>query len=83
MGLVGVDGIVGDESPGVFLNGLNVYGQQGRLVHSATLPPEVVAEAFLYSQAHGLALSAFTGDRYMHPHHRITASPHPSAPHPP
>jgi hypothetical protein len=63
MGLVGLDGIVGEENPGVFLNGLTVYGRQGSLVHSATLPPEVVAQAFRYSEEHGLALSAFTGDR--------------------
>jgi hypothetical protein len=40
-GLAGAGGIVGAGRPGVFLNGLNVHGAAGDLVHSAVLPPEV------------------------------------------
>ncbi|CAI5520764.1 unnamed protein product [Closterium sp. Naga37s-1] len=62
-GLVGAAGIFSDKSPGVFLQGLRVYGKGGRVVHNALLPNEVTQEGFEFALKHGKALIGFCGDR--------------------
>lgn len=70
-GLCGRGGVVGPENAGIFLQGLAVYGQEGRQLKSAALDPTVVAEAFQYSLDYDLPLCAFLGDEIvtlkMHP----------------
>ncbi|XP_048495717.1 endoribonuclease YBEY, chloroplastic [Beta vulgaris subsp. vulgaris] len=61
--LVGRDGVVSESSPGVFLQGLLVYGIQGREIFRRSLDPNVCREAFAYSQEHHIPLVAFCGDR--------------------
>lgn len=61
--LAGKDGIVSEFSPGVFLQGLNVYGRQGREIFRRNLDPGVCREAFLYSLEHKVPLIAFSKDR--------------------
>ena len=64
-GLDGPGGIVGTNAPGVFLQGLEVYGRGGSLVYEALMPTDVTRDAFMMMQdvVHkGLALSAFCGD---------------------
>lgn len=62
----GLDGIiVGKNTPGVFLQGLEVYGRGGELVYEAKMPEDVVRDAFMMMDdvVHdGLALTAFCGD---------------------
>ncbi|CAI7742304.1 unnamed protein product, partial [Closterium sp. NIES-53] len=62
-GLVGAAGIFSDKSPGVFLQGLRVYGKGGQVVHNALLPSEVTQEGFEFALKHGKALIGFCGDR--------------------
>eukprot|EP00241_Pyramimonas_parkeae_P002343 CAMPEP_0114241078 /NCGR_PEP_ID=MMETSP0058-20121206/9445_1 /TAXON_ID=36894 /ORGANISM="Pyramimonas parkeae, CCMP726" /LENGTH=529 /DNA_ID=CAMNT_0001353589 /DNA_START=221 /DNA_END=1810 /DNA_ORIENTATION=+ len=61
--LVGDGGIVGPSTPGVFLQGLNVYGEGGCVLHQGALSLHVLKEAFEYSLKHSLPLTAFSGDR--------------------
>ena len=64
-GLSGSGGIVGDDTPGVFLQGLEVYGRGGALVYEASMSQDVTRDAFIMMQdvVHkGLALTAFCGD---------------------
>ncbi|KFK32536.1 hypothetical protein AALP_AA6G255900 [Arabis alpina] len=61
--LAGCDGIVSESSPGVFVQGLLVYGRQGKEVYRGNLDPDVCREACLYSLEHGIPLIAFSQDR--------------------
>ena len=71
-GLDGADGIVSRAHPGVFLQGLDVYGRGGAGLYKAEMPRDVVMEAFAEIYCAGsdragwsdipLALTAFCGD---------------------
>ncbi|KAF6160637.1 hypothetical protein GIB67_019577 [Kingdonia uniflora] len=61
--LAGKDGVVSEFSPGVFLQGLLVYGTQGREICKINLDPNICREAFMYSLEHKVALVAFSQDR--------------------
>lgn len=61
--LVGADGVVSETSPGVFLQGLLVYGKQGQEIFRRNLDPNICREAFVYSLEHQIPLVAFCGDR--------------------
>lgn len=61
--LAGKDGVVSEFSPGVFLQGLLVYGRQGREIFRRNLDPNVCREACLYSWENKVPLIAFTKDR--------------------
>ncbi|XP_021907564.1 uncharacterized protein LOC110821908 isoform X1 [Carica papaya] len=63
VGLAGRDGIVSESSPGVFLQGLLVYGRQGREVFRSNLDPHVCRQASLYSLENKVPLIAFSKDR--------------------
>ncbi|KAM3351171.1 hypothetical protein ACQJBY_023277 [Aegilops geniculata] len=63
VGLSGRNGIVSESSPGIFLQGLLVYGLEGREIYRNTLNQEVCREAFLYSLEHKVPLVAFSQDR--------------------
>nr|XP_043636267.1 endoribonuclease YBEY, chloroplastic [Erigeron canadensis] len=69
--LAGRDGIASEYSPGVFIQGLLVYGKQGREIHRRNLNPDVCREAFNYSLEHNIPLIAFSENRcltlYSHP----------------
>lgn len=86
-GLAGRGGVVGEEHPGIFLQGLAVYGRGGRELHCAELDPSVVCEAFQYALDTNLALCAFLGDDIvtarMHPCleelHTVYHEPRPTA----
>ena len=58
----GAPGIVGGGLPGVFLQGLNVYDCDGRLLPGPSLDSAVVVDAFLYSLEHDVPLVGFCGD---------------------
>ncbi|XP_024985907.1 endoribonuclease YBEY, chloroplastic [Cynara cardunculus var. scolymus] len=61
--LAGRDGIASEYSPGVFIQGLLVYGKQGREIHRRNLDPHVCREAFHYSIKHNIPLIAFSESR--------------------
>ncbi|KAK1265451.1 hypothetical protein QJS04_geneDACA015704 [Acorus gramineus] len=61
--LAGKDGVISEFSPGVFLQGLLVYGRQGRQICRSNLDKNVCREAFLYSLEHNIPLVAFSQDR--------------------
>ncbi|PON67865.1 HAD-like domain containing protein [Parasponia andersonii] len=61
--LAGKGGIVSEVSPGVFLQGLLVYGRQGREIYRSNLDPTVCREACLYSWENKIPLIAFSGGR--------------------
>ncbi|KAL2517724.1 haloacid dehalogenase-like hydrolase family protein [Abeliophyllum distichum] len=61
--LAGKDGIASEFSPGVFVQGLLVYGRQGREIFRRNLDPNVCREALLYSLKHKVPLIAFSEDR--------------------
>ncbi|KAM0932560.1 putative sugar-phosphatase [Dioscorea sansibarensis] len=63
VGLAGKGGVVSEISPGIFLQGLLVYGRQGREIYRRNLEKNVCREAFLYSLEHGVPLVAFCQDR--------------------
>ncbi|KAM7257191.1 hypothetical protein ACFE04_012932 [Oxalis oulophora] len=62
-GLVGSDGIVSESSPGVFIQGLLVYGRQGREIFARNLDQNVLREACMYSLEHMIPIIAFSKDR--------------------
>ncbi|KAF5936123.1 hypothetical protein HYC85_027252 [Camellia sinensis] len=61
--LAGKEGIISEFSPGVFLQGLLVYGRQGREIFRRNLDTDVCREAFLYSLENKIPLIAFSEDR--------------------
>ncbi|XP_062018796.1 endoribonuclease YBEY, chloroplastic-like isoform X1 [Rosa rugosa] len=61
--LAGKDGIVSEFSPGVYLQGLLVYGIQGQEICKRNLDPNVCREACLYSLENKVPLIAFSKDR--------------------
>ncbi|KAI3468172.1 hypothetical protein Pfo_024835 [Paulownia fortunei] len=61
--LAGKDGIISEFSPGVFVQGLLVYGRQGREIFRRNLDPSVCREALLYSLKHNIPIIAFSEDR--------------------
>ncbi|XP_076881505.1 endoribonuclease YBEY, chloroplastic-like [Bidens hawaiensis] len=61
--LAGRDGIASEYSPGVFLQGLLVYGTQGREIHKRNLDIDVCKEAFYYAVEHNIPLVAFSENR--------------------
>ncbi|CAO2816750.1 unnamed protein product [Amaranthus hypochondriacus] len=61
--LVGRNGIVSESSPGVFIQGLLVYGIQGREIFKRNLDPDFCRQVFSYSLEHEIPLVAFCGDR--------------------
>ncbi|MBA0597769.1 hypothetical protein Gorai_007562 [Gossypium raimondii] len=61
--LAGKDGIISEHSPGVFLQGLLVYGINGREIFKRNLDPNVCREAGHYSLEHKVPLVAFCQDR--------------------
>ncbi|XP_072995436.1 endoribonuclease YBEY, chloroplastic-like isoform X1 [Typha latifolia] len=63
VGLTGKSGVMSDVSPGIFLQGLLVYGRQGREICRTNLDKGVCREAFLYSLEYEIPLIAFSQDR--------------------
>ncbi|GMI97963.1 YbeY endoribonuclease [Hibiscus trionum] len=61
--LAGIDGIISEHTPGVFLQGLLVYGINGREIFKRNLDPNVCREAGHYSLEHKVPLVAFCQDR--------------------
>lgn len=61
--LAGQDGILSKSSPGVFIQGLLVYGIQGLELYRKNLDPDVCKEAFLYSLEQQIPLVGFSEDR--------------------
>ncbi|KAM0868918.1 hypothetical protein ACQ4PT_040983 [Festuca glaucescens] len=61
--LSGRTGIASESSPGIFLQGLLVYGLGGREIYKRTLDQEICREAFLYSLEHRIPLVGFSQDR--------------------
>lgn len=61
--LAGKNGIISEFSPGVFLQGLLVYGKQGQEIFRRSLDPSVCREASLYSLENKVPLIAFSNDR--------------------
>ncbi|CAN1786925.1 Endoribonuclease YBEY, chloroplastic [Linum perenne] len=62
-GLAGKDGIVSESSPGVFLQGLLIYGSEGQEIFRRNLDPSVCREVCQYSLEHKVPLMAFSNDR--------------------
>ncbi|KAK6912764.1 Endoribonuclease YbeY [Dillenia turbinata] len=61
--LTGKDGVVSEASPGVFLQGLLVYGRQGREIFRRNLDPDVCREILLYSLESKVPVVAFCEGR--------------------
>ncbi|KAK6927328.1 hypothetical protein RJ641_005919 [Dillenia turbinata] len=61
--LTGKDGVVSEASPGVFLQGLLVYGRQGHEIFTRNLDPDVCREILLYSLESKVPVVAFCEDR--------------------
>ncbi|XP_027084608.1 endoribonuclease YBEY, chloroplastic isoform X1 [Coffea arabica] len=61
--LAGKGGAISEFSPGIFLQGLLVYGRQGREIFRSNLDPNVCREASMYSLKHQTPLIAFSEDR--------------------
>jgi hydroxymethylpyrimidine pyrophosphatase-like HAD family hydrolase len=67
VGLAGEGLVVSRGGPGIFLQGLTVYGAGGALIGGGSLPPEVVRAAWAYSAAAGVALCGFLGETCVTP----------------
>ncbi|KAK9946607.1 hypothetical protein M0R45_012063 [Rubus argutus] len=61
--LAGKDDIVSEFSPGVFCQGLLVYGKQGQEIFKGNLDPNVCREACHYSWENRIPLIAYSKDR--------------------
>ena len=62
VGLAGEGGVLSEFTPGVFLQGLQVFGKKGKLIQNIALDSTVVEETFKFSVEHNVALVGFTGD---------------------
>jgi rRNA maturation RNase YbeY len=67
VGLTGPGGLVGLDTPGIFLQGLEVYGPRGELISAGGLSNAMVAQVVAWIEAAGgadagLSLTAFHGD---------------------
>ena len=51
------------KAPGVFLNGLIVYGHDDLLLRDTCLTPDIVLEAAAFASERGVSLVGFSGDR--------------------
>lgn len=71
VGLAGEGGVLSESTPGVFLQGLLVFGKEGKPIQNITLDSAVVAETFQFAIEHRVPLVGFTGDRC------VTLFPHP------
>ena len=60
--LAGEGGVVSKFSPGVFIQGLLVYGKQGLELYNRNLDPDICKEAFLYYLEHRVPLAALSQD---------------------
>jgi rRNA maturation RNase YbeY len=61
---VGLAGsILSESTPGVFLQGLQVFGKNGKVLQNITLDSSIVGELFKFSLEHEVPLVGFTGDR--------------------
>ncbi|CAM8970502.1 unnamed protein product [Rhodiola kirilowii] len=58
-GLTGKEGVFSDTSPGVFIQGLVVYGRNGQKIYRRNLDPSICREACIYSLEHNVPLVAF------------------------
>ena len=58
----GPTAVCGAHTPGVYLQGLTVYGAAGGLIFRRELAPDVVADAFSLAAAAGVPAAAFSGD---------------------
>ncbi|KAG0492159.1 hypothetical protein HPP92_005557 [Vanilla planifolia] len=63
VGLAGKNGVASEVSPGIFLQGLLVYGRNGGEIHRRSLDQNVCREALFYSLEHEAPLVAFCQDR--------------------
>ncbi|CAN6183694.1 unnamed protein product [Urochloa humidicola] len=63
VGLAGQSGIVSESSPGIFLQGLLVYGLEGRQLYKRNLDKEICREALLYSLQHKIPVVVFSQDQ--------------------
>ncbi|XP_042377254.1 endoribonuclease YBEY, chloroplastic-like [Zingiber officinale] len=61
--LAGKNGVISEFSPGIFLQGLLVYGRQGREISRSNLDQDVCREALSYSLEHEVPVIAFCQDR--------------------
>ncbi|KAL2641506.1 hypothetical protein R1flu_009093 [Riccia fluitans] len=65
VGLVGDHGIISPNLPGVFTQGLQVYGKGGSIIHSAVLDRDIVKEALKYSLELNIPAVGFSGNRIL------------------
>ncbi|KAG0582934.1 hypothetical protein KC19_3G096000 [Ceratodon purpureus] len=63
MGLAGQGGVVSESTPGIFIQGLQVYGKEGKVISSSMLDLSIVEETFKFSVEHQTPLTGFCGDR--------------------
>ena len=63
-------GLVGLASPGIFLQGLQVYGRGGAALQSGCLDMDVARRVLEFAREHGVAVTCFLGDECVAP--RIT-----------
>ncbi|KAK9829817.1 hypothetical protein WJX72_008049 [[Myrmecia] bisecta] len=54
---------IGSPSPGVFSQGLLVYGADGSLLYSECMDIDVAEDCIRFAEEHGLSLAAYTNDR--------------------
>ncbi|EPS68728.1 hypothetical protein M569_06040, partial [Genlisea aurea] len=69
--LDGIESVISESSPGVFVQGLLVYGRQGREIFRRNLSNDVCREALVYSLKHEIPVIAFSENRcltlFQHP----------------
>eukprot|EP00216_Chloropicon_sp_CCMP2111_P005782 CAMPEP_0198239700 /NCGR_PEP_ID=MMETSP1446-20131203/5043_1 /TAXON_ID=1461542 ORGANISM="Unidentified sp, Strain CCMP2111" /NCGR_SAMPLE_ID=MMETSP1446 /ASSEMBLY_ACC=CAM_ASM_001112 /LENGTH=552 /DNA_ID=CAMNT_0043922335 /DNA_START=92 /DNA_END=1750 /DNA_ORIENTATION=+ len=66
----GLGGMFTNSSPGIFIQGLEVYGPGGKVLAKTFLPKDVVKDAFVYAEDHAVPCCAFLGkeNRTLSPH---------------
>ena len=67
----GLGHLFSEESPGIFIQGLQVYGPGGSKLDQRYLPADIVRDAFEYAEKHGVACCGFLGDK------NVTLESHP------
>ena len=66
-GLAGNDLVVGLNTPGIFLQGLQVYGKGGAALQSGALDMEVARRVLEFAMARDIAITCFLGDECVTP----------------
>jgi len=67
VGLAGDGLVVGQKTPGIFLQGLQVYGHGGRALQGVSLDKDIAERVLMYAYENDISITCFLGDECVTP----------------